>query len=288
MSLGNVIGSNISNIALVLGLTALILPIPVRRGSIRWDWLIMMGASLLFFVFTISGNAITRIEGFIMVTALAAYVVWSIYGSRRSNSKAENETDSHEVKVWFSGDDLKKIFSSNEDTPLVLGFVLVILSSLGLVFGANMLVEGASGIARSLGVSERVIAVSVIALGTSLPELATSIMAAIRKQMDISIGNIIGSNIFNILGILGVTSIVTPIPLEDHGLVMDIAWMMGISILLILLVIPFKKKYPLRKQISCIKIFFKNDCKEGGLINRWEGVFLSAVYLSYIVWVFVL
>ncbi|SEH05429.1 Inner membrane protein YrbG [Candidatus Venteria ishoeyi] len=177
--------------------------------------------------------------------------------------------------------------TSSEVVPLSLGFLLVIVSSLGLVFGANLLVEGASGIARNLGVSERIIAVSVIALGTSLPELATSLMAVIKKEMDISIGNIIGSNIFNILGILGVTSIVSPVPLVDHGLIYDIVWMLVISFILILLIIPFEKKFSIKNRIGCFGKFFKNDCSDSGLITRWEGVLLFAVYLSYIVWVFV-
>ncbi len=288
MSLGNVIGSNISNIALVLGITALILPIPVRKGSIRYDWLIMMFSSVLFLIFILSGEVISRIEGFIMVAGLSAYVVWSIFHSRKSGIKNNDNIAEHN-SIGFSFSDLKSLTKSgNDSVPLSLAIILVIVSSFGLVFGASFLVEGASGIARSLGVSERVIAVSVIALGTSIPELATSMMAAIKKEMDISIGNIIGSNIFNILGILGVTGIVTPIPLKDPGLVYDILWMLGISLILILLVIPFEKKFSISSRLNCFYNFLRNNCIKGGIINRWEGVFLTLFYVVYIVLVFVL
>ncbi|MEA3443595.1 MAG: calcium/sodium antiporter [Bacteroidota bacterium] len=286
MALGNVIGSNISNIALVLGLTALVLPIPVRRGSIRYDWLIMMFASVLFLVFVITGKLLTRLEGIIMVSGLAAYVVWSIYNSRKLNAKDE-EISETQKSFWFTFSDIKMLIKTGDRSlPLSLAFILVIISSIGLVYGAGFLVEGASGMARTLGVSERVIAVTVIALGTSIPELATSIMAAIKKEMDISIGNIIGSNIFNLLGILGITSIVLPIPLKDPGLLQDIIWMLIISFILILLIIPFDKKFRIKNRITCFLDFFRNNCTTGGKITRREGILLSLIYTVYIVLVF--
>ncbi len=289
MALGNVIGSNISNIALVLGITALIFPIPVRKGSIRNDWLVMMFASVLLLIFVVSGNVLSRFEGVIMVTALAIYIVWSIVSSRKSNSKEESYEELTTQSFWFKTSDLKLIIrEGDKPMPLSLAFFLLIIASLGLVYGANFLVEGASGIARNLGVSERVIAVTVIALGTSVPELATSVMAAIKKEMDISIGNIIGSNIFNILGILGVTSIVLPIPLNDTGLLQDITWMMSISFLLILLIIPFARKKMLRSSMVSFNEFLTNKGKKGGIISRKEGVILSSIYVIYILLVFTL
>ena len=288
MSLGNVIGSNLSNIALVLGLTALILPIPVKKGSIRKDWSVMIFSSTVFILFMVTGNEINFWEGLVMFAGLVCYVVWSIKQGRK-DSIEDNSTESTKPPIGFSFVDIRMIFtSSSKDVPLSLGIVLVVISSVGLVYGASLLVEGASGIARSLGVSERVIAVSVIALGTSLPELATSIMAAIKKEMDISIGNIIGSNIFNLLGILGITGMIRPVHLNDRGLIYDSLWMLAVSILLMVLIIPYEKKITLKNRISALTYFVRNKCKSNGEINRWEGLFLSLIYLAYIIILFAL
>ena len=163
-----------------------------------------------------------------------------------------------------------KDIKNNEMEPLtprlslLKAFGLVAFASVGLYFGADILVESAKNIAITFGVSERVVAISVVALGTSLPELATSVIAACRKQMDISVGNIIGSNIFNILGVLGVTSIIKKISVDKSILEFDIFWMIAISFLLYILVaVP-------RRQI----------------LQRWNGIVFVMVYLSYIAIVF--
>jgi cation:H+ antiporter len=242
ISMGNVIGSNISNIALVLAIAAIILPIPVRSNSLKFDWPYMMVASILLYVFTINLE-LNFIEGFIFFLMLIGFITYSIVRSRKKD------------KALLLQEQSQKLL------PLWQTLVILVISAVGLVFGADWLVQGASNIALRMGVSERVISVSLIAFGTSVPELATSGVAAIKKESDISIGNIIGSNIFNILGVLGITGMITKIPVEDPRLVsVDIFWMLGISVLLFILILPLK----------------------GGILRRWKGALLFLVYISYI------
>ncbi len=240
IAIGNVIGSNIANIALVLGLTAIILPVKVKKKAIHFDWAVMMFISLLFYVFCLNFK-LQLIEGFLFVTILAVFIYRSIRKSRKEKSKSLEESIPPQHNMFFS-------------------IVLVILAAIGLIYGAGFLVKGASNIALKLGVDERIISVSVIALGTSLPELATSIAAAIRKELDIFIGNIIGSNIFNILAILGITSIVKAIDINPMVLKFDIFWMLGTSLLLFLFILPLRK----------------------GVVTRWKGLIFVSIYVLYI------
>ncbi|MGC9471745.1 MAG: calcium/sodium antiporter [Bacteroidales bacterium] len=244
IAIGNVIGSNISNMALILGLVALILPIPVNRNSIRYDWPVMMLAGVLFFLFILNGW-LQRWEGILFFLSLIGFVSWSIIRSRKENNHRKVKLPPAGYRVWPS-------------------FLLVAVSSVGLVFGANQLVNGASGIALRLGVSEHAISVTVVALGTSLPELATSLVAAIRKEMDISVGNIIGSNIFNLFGILGLTATVKPIPVA-RDVTPDVLWMLGLSVLLLLFMLPLRN----------------------GKIRRWEGLVFLVCYAIYVYLVFI-
>ena len=240
ISIGTVIGSNISNIALVLGLMAMISPISVNSKSVKIDWPIMMCATVLFYLLILNSK-LQFIEGLIFVALLAGFMVWSIQRSRHENIELGTKFEKPRY-------------------PVMVSLVLIVLSSTGLVLGANWLVKGASGIALAMGVSEHAISVSVIALGTSIPEVATSVVAALRKETDILVGNIMGSNIFNILGILGVTSLVRTIPIEESVLKFDIFWVLGISLLLFFLILPLN----------------------GGRINRWKGVVLLLLYALYI------
>lgn len=237
MAVGNVIGSNISNIALVLGLTAIIYPIVVKSKTILFDWSLMILASILLYIFSLDYK-LELYEGIIFITILVIYIFISI--KYRKNKTEENE-------------DVKP-------EPLLksLGFLLV--SMVGLYFGADFLIDSASSIALDWGVSERVISVTIIAFGTSVPELATSVIAALKKEMDISIGNIIGSNIFNILSILGITSIVKSIEFDEKLLNTDMLWMLGISFALILSILPIKN----------------------GTITRYKGFVFVLIYFAYI------
>lgn len=240
IAIGNVIGSNIANIALVLGLTAVILPVKVKKKAIHFDWLVMMLVSLLFYVFCLN-LSLQFIEGLIFVAILGAFIFRSIHKSRKEKLK------SIEVSI-------------PPKHSLFVSIMLVAISALGLIYGAEFLVRGASNIALKLGVEERIISVSVIALGTSLPELATSVAAALRKELDIFIGNIIGSNIFNILAILGITSMVKTIDIHPMILKFDFFWMLGIALLLFLFMLPIRK----------------------AVVSRWKGLIFVSIYLLYI------
>jgi len=217
LALGNVVGSNIANLGLVLGVTVILGSIDVRKSFYTTDWPVMMVASLLFFGFIFFDNELQQYEGIIMVTALFFFLVYLL----RFQKKAVIE----EV--------------AEDEIPMPL-YKLVLFLGLGgtaLWGGSELLIDGAVGLATLYGVSERVIGVTVVSIGTSIPELAASIIAIIKKEKAISLGNLIGSNIFNLLAVLGITSIITPIRVMDQGLLSnDIFWMLGTSFLILPLV----------------------------------------------------
>lgn len=245
IAIGNVVGSNISNIALVLGVTAIILPLPVIKNTVRFDWFVMFGASLLFLLFAFTDSQIIWWEGIILISILVWYLSYSIYNSRKAKYEVDSETQYN--YSWLTS------------------IILMAVASVGLYFGADLLVENAQTIARAMGVSERVIGVTIIALGTSLPELATSVIAAFKKELDISVGNILGSNIFNILGVLGITSLIKNISIDPSILSFDIHVMIFLAFsLLLLLLIPVRY-----------------------VLQRWNGLVLFILYLTYVFSVFI-
>lgn len=202
LAVGNVIGSNIANILLILGLSAIIAAVPMRFADLRRDFAAMIGSTLLLWLM-IAGGMVARIEGAILVAALVLYLWLSLKDTAGS---APPETDAAPAPLWKS-------------------IAIAVAGLLVLMGGARLLVDSATEIARAFGVSEAVIGLTIVAVGTSLPELATAIIAALRRHPEIAVGNIVGSNIFNVLGILGVTALVTPIPVEPRfaGLDMSIA-----------------------------------------------------------------
>ncbi len=244
ISIGNIVGSNIANVALVLGLVSVILPITVKKKSIIIDWGVMMFASALFYLFALNLR-IQFYEGVIFLIILGLYLFYSVYSSRKKAGK-----EGYEIK--------------EPTMSISKAIALLCLAAAGLYFGSELLVDGAVIVAKGFHVSERVIAVSVVAFGTSVPELATSVIAALKKETDISIGNIIGSNIFNLLGILGVTSVLKPINVAHEMITMDIWWMMGIAVLLLLALLPFKK----------------------GTITRFKGLIMVVTYFVYMILLF--
>ena len=216
ISVGTVIGSNIANLALVLGVTVLIFPIIVERQTKVIDWPVMMLATILFYVFLFDG-VIELWEGLLLFLFLVTFITWRI---RRSRKESKLQIEEHVVK---------------ESTLLTVGYLL--LGLIGLYFGSELLLKGAVHIAINLGMSESVIAVTIVAFGTSSPELVASCVAAYRKQSDISIGTLIGSNIFNIMAVIGLTSIVRPIRLKSvdasQFLNFDMYWVTGIALVLL-------------------------------------------------------
>ncbi|WP_276167704.1 calcium/sodium antiporter [Zobellia alginiliquefaciens] len=217
LALGNVVGSNIANLGLVLGVTVLLGAIDVRKTFYTTDWPVMMAASLLFFAFLFFDGELQQYEGVIMVVALFTFLVYLLRFQKQAVVDEAPE----------------------DDVPLPL-YKLVLFLGLGgtaLWGGSELLINGAVGLATLYGVSERIIAVTVVSVGTSIPELAASVIAVIKKEKAISLGNLIGSNIFNLLAVLGITSIITPIKVMDDGLLSnDIFWMLGISFLILPLV----------------------------------------------------
>ena len=247
ISVGNVIGSNIANIALVLGLVAIILPIRVhKKSTVLFDWVVMMGASLLFFIFA-QNNLIEFYEGVIFLVLIVLYLTFSVIKSRRQVNKLDEILEKPTLKIKYA-----------------IG--LLVLAAVGLYYGSALLVRGVVIVAEGLNISERVIGVSVVAFGTSVPELATSIMAAVKKETAISIGNIIGSNIFNILAILGITSVIKPIGVSDLLISVDVWWMIGVAAMLLLAMLPLKNS----------------------IINRWKGAVLICTYIIYMVSLFII
>ena len=217
ISLGNVIGSNIANIGLVLGITAIISPLLIDRDFYKFNWPVMMVFSFLLYFFLSSELILSRPEGFILLAGIFLYLILLI---RRARRKPELQAD--EVDPALKG-------TSNFKMILWLA-----IGGLALWGGSELLVSGAVDLATALGVSERVISVTMIAVGTSVPELAASVIAALKQEKGISLGNLIGSNIFNISSVLGITAIIQPIAVKSEAiLTSDIFWMMGIAFILI-------------------------------------------------------
>ena len=252
IAIGNVLGSNIANVLLILGVTSLVAPLVVSRQLIRLDVPIMIGASLVTYALAWDGS-LSRLDGTLLFSAVIAYTAFLIISSRRATAAA---TADDEFAKEFGLDETPKPYASLINAGLVVaGLVL-------LVTGSNFLVEGAVSLARALGLSELVIGLTVIAIGTSLPELATSILAAIRGERDIAVGNIVGSNIFNLLCVLGLASLVSPnaIGVAANALAFDFPVMIAVA-------------------LACLPIFFT-----GYAINRWEGLLFVAYYVAYTVY----
>lgn len=249
LALGNVVGSNTANVLLVLGVPALLATLHTSECDTRHSYLQMLAATGLFIVLCFMGP-LTWVSGLILLAALAAMLTHAFIAAKR-HRRAGAEEDEDDVEGADPSLGWPKIILF-----LVLGLV-------GLPLGANLLVEGATNIARNFGISETVIGLTLVAIGTSLPELATTVMAALRRQADVALGNVIGSNMFNLLGIIGVASLVGNIPVADGILTFDLWIMLGASVLLI----PF--------------VFLRKD------ITRIWGVILSVAYVSYLVVVLV-
>jgi cation:H+ antiporter len=245
IAIGNVVGSNISNIMLILGSCALLAPMTVSPSVLRRDAVTGVAASLLF-VALVGGGALGRSDAVVFLLALAAFLVWA-YRSERVDALPSAELHMAEA---------------NELTvlPRSAGWMVVAVFAglLLLILGSRILLLGAIGIASRLGVSEAVIGLTVVAVGTSLPELSTSVVATLRRHADVAVGNVLGSNIFNLLGILGVSALLQPLPVHARILQFDQWVMLGSSVLLLLLLYT------------------------GSRLSRAEGAVLLAGYVAYI------
>lgn len=247
LAIGNVIGSNIANVLLILGVTALIAPLLVSRQLVRLDVPLMIGASLVVYALAFDG-ALSRLDGAVLFAGILAYTFFLIRSARKNPVLADDRLE----------EELGLDQARKPHAGLING-ALVVVGLVLLVFGADLLVEGAVSLARALGLSELVIGLTVIAVGTSLPELATSALAALRGQRDIAVGNIVGSNLFNLLCVLGLASLVSPaaIPVADAAIAFDFPVMIAVA-------------------VACLPIFFT-----GFSIARWEGLLFVAYYVAY-------
>ncbi len=246
IALGNAVGSNIFNVLLILGVSALIVPLVVSSRLIRWDVPLMVLASLLLYGLGFDGR-IGRVDGAILFSGLIAYVGWSFVQSRR---------ESRQVKAEFAAEvpvPARSVMAMMLQIGLIIGGLLL----LGL--GANWLIDGSVSVATELGVSELVIGLTVVAMGTSLPEVVTSVMAAWRGEREIAVGNVVGSNLFNILCVLGLVGLVAPdgVGVPPPALRFDLPVMIAVA-------------------VSCLPIFFT-----GNVIARWEGGLFLGYYVAY-------
>jgi cation:H+ antiporter len=245
IAIGNVVGSNISNILLILGICALITPMAVKPLALRRDAVTVVAACLLFLVL-VGGNSLGRADGVILLISLGAFLVWA-YFSERSHSMLS--ADLHKAEA----DEISVLPQST-----VWTITLVIAGLLLLIFGSQVLLVGAVGIAERLGVSEAVVGLTLVAVGTSLPELSISVIAALRRHADVAIGNVLGSNIFNLFGILGISALLQPLPVHPRVLQFDQWVMLGTSLLLLLFLYT------------------------GTRLSRLEGGILLAGYITYV------
>ena len=256
LSVGNVIGSNIANLALVLGITAIIYPIPVSKGILWFDGPIMMFVSILFVLFAWNLQ-LEKWEGGVLLVLMVAFIVMLIIRSRRAKRREMiGDQASANVDEELDGE-MEDLAGFQKKSYLYL-VVFVVAGCVGLYFGSDWFVSGASGIADYFGVSDHIIGVTVVAFGTSVPELVASIIAAFRRQTDISIGNLVGSNIFNVLSVLGFTSLVTDLPVNPEMLETEVWWMLGVALII----------FPM------IRMGYK--------IVRYEGFILLGIYIAYI------
>lgn len=240
LALGNVVGSNIANIAFVLGIVVIITPITVTKNFHKMDWPMMFVASLLFYFFVAQDGALSRFEGGILLVLLLCFLVFLLFFQKQ----AVVEEPHH---------------SSISNNKMIV--LLFLAGGFSLWLGSEVLIKGAISLAQDLGVSERIISISIVSIGTSIPELTASVIAIINKEKALSLGNLIGSNVFNILAVMGITALIQPIVVQDQNLLqLDFLWMLAISFLVLPLVFLFTKMR----------------------LGRLEGIVLLGVYVFFI------
>ncbi len=245
IAIGNVVGSNIGNVLLILGTCAIITPLAVQPLALRRDAATVVAASLLLIVLG-GGSAFARLDAVILLSALAAYLVWAWLSER---SRTSPSADRHAAEA-------AELSAVPKTTLMIL--VAIVAGLCLLILGSRVLLTGAVGIAEQVGLSEAFIGLTIVAVGTSLPELTISVIAAVRRHADVAVGNVLGSNIFNALGILGVSALLQPLPIPERILVFDQWVMLGTSVLLLLFLYT------------------------GRRLSRSEGVVLLLLYVSYI------
>ena len=268
IAVGNVVGSNICNIALVLGAAAALMPITANRSVVRRDIPLMLAISIYLLLLSLDSR-ISRIEGVTLFAGVILYTIFNYYISIKENpagpatahigadsSPNACDTAAPAETIEAQVDEIETIESRPRQALLIIAGIA------GVVIGADTMIDAAVAMMKNFGVSEKFIGLTIVALGTSLPELATSVVAAMRRQMDISIGNLVGSNVFNILSVIGAAGMIRPIPIPggfiESGLIIDYLVMMGISLM------PW--------------LMMRKDCT----VKRWGGGLLLCCYAGYI------
>ena len=221
LALGNILGSNVANLAFVLGIVILIAPIGVAKNFYKLDWPMMFLSSLIFYFFVFQDGILSSTEGLILVILLFVFLLFLLF---------------------FRGKTIKEnAVEASISSKKMIGALLVV-GGFFLWLGSEVLIKGAVSLAQDLGVSERIISISIVSVGTSIPELTASLIAIINKEKALSLGNLIGSNVFNVLAVMGITSLIRPIVVEDQNLLeVDFLWMLGISLSILPLVFLFKR-----------------------------------------------
>ena len=253
LALGIVVGSNIFNVLFVLGVSALIIPLTVTKRVIRLDVPIMIAVSALLYLLARDG-AISRWDGLLLFAGVVAYTLFTVLGARRERSQSWLVT---EVSAASQIEQ-----PSSRKYSVITQIFLIVIGLVILVLGSRWFVSGAVSLAESLGVSETVIGLTIVAVGTSLPEAATSIVAALRRKPEIAVGNIIGSNIANVLLVMGVTGLVAP-----HGVDVSLS------------ALRFDMPVMIAVAVSCLPVFFI-----GGRIERWEGGLYLGYYFAFVLY----
>lgn len=252
IAVANVVGSNIFNIGFILGLTALILPLSVHGSAVKLEWPVMFVASAMALVLSRDG-VLDRLEGALFIVVLVMFIAYTVHVARRDLKAAEAQQHAEEAEAR----DID-VGAPKKRQSLLVSCLVLAVGLVALIGGGRLLVDGSVALARIAGMSERVIGLTIVAGGTSAPELATSIVAALRGRSDVAVANIIGSNVFNILGILGSTALVVSLPVSQEIVRTDMLWMLGTALLLL----------PVMRSHS--------------RIGRPEGALLLAVFLVYL------
>ncbi len=250
IAIGNVVGSNIFNTLMVLGVTTIVLPIIIHKEKVRADFLVNTIVTILLFILTFdnlfgkSSNVISRFDGAVLIILCVSYMVMLVIKAKKTDMPEPSEEEMN-INVFVK-------------------LILIVIGAAGIVIGGQLVVDSASNIASSLGMSEKLVGLTIVAMGTSLPELVTSVMAALKGENEIALGNVLGSNIFNILLILGTSSLISPITVES-GLIIDFSFLIVVTILLYILI-----------------FFNKNKEKK---LTKIEGCLLVALYAGYMIYI---
>lgn len=252
IAIGNVLGSNLFNTLMVLGVTAIVLPLIIQIEKIKTDFFVNITVTVLLFFLTFDSilgkdsNLISRLDGIILVIICIAYIIYLVLKSVKTNVEQPSKED--------------------KNINLFIKILLIILGACAIIFGGDFVVNSATNIAYKFGMSEKLVGLTIVAMGTSLPELVTSIVAALKGENDIALGNILGSNIFNILLIIGLSSTISPIPVAAN-LMIDFLYLLAITIFLFVLIFTGKGK---EKKLT-----------------RFEGLLLVTLYIGYMIYIII-